>query len=68
VAAEAQDASAEAVIEDLEGGSVAAADVLDEPLVGHGGEQAARLRDAQGMRAWRGSGFHPSSIGNFAPW
>jgi hypothetical protein len=66
VATEAQNAGAVAVVEDLERGNFPAVEVSDQAVIGESGEQPSRLGDANGMRAWRGSGFHTSSIGDLA--
>jgi hypothetical protein len=50
VTAEAQDSGTVAVVEDLEGRCVAAADVPDQLLVGESGENTAWLRKPQTMR------------------
>jgi hypothetical protein len=66
VAAEAQNPGAVAVVEDLEGSRFTVAEVINQAVVGESGEQSPRLADANGMRTWRGSGFHTSSIGDSA--
>jgi hypothetical protein len=63
VAAERDDSRTVAVEEDLERRRIAAADVVDQPLIRKSTENTAWFGQPQAMRPRRGSCFHTSIIG-----